>query len=338
MTVIGCQSFGRTFSNERNRQTGSRTYNVWSDVRVDLDEVLQQATFIPQIGDAWGASGASGPQGLVAVRQTPIEVNKEQKFYKIQVDYETDDSYSSNWNVSLTTVKINYVPWRTKTAYNEAPTSIFDSTQYLGPAGYGGDEDAFGYPIINRAKDPFEPSLTDTRYASKLTLKRVFRSLASIQANVPSPDMTIDSIDSLMSWRGVMNTSLIQIAGIIGDAWTFKIDDISCARLPRADGSYDTEVTFVIIHDPRSHAQVALNSGYNQIIDGTTTKRAIRDASGNKTVGMLGPQGEYLDSWTFPAGVTGPEASVDGPPYYIVFPLLEQRYFGDLDLPVNWGD
>jgi len=337
MSVTGCQTFGRTFTNEKNSQTGTRVWNIWSTVNLDIDDVLTEAAgFLPQIGDSWDTNG---PQGLVAVRQTPIEINREQKFYKVQIDYSTDDSYNTNWNIAMASMKKEYVPWGTKTAFGD-PVNVpyFDYGMYLGPAGYGGDEDKFGYPVINRAKDPFEPSIKETRYLTKITLKRVFDKISDMGAAAPS--LSIDNLDDLMGWRGTMNTLRIKIGGLWGNPWEFRVDDVQVVRLPQADGSYDTEVTLIIIHDPQTHAKVVLNAGYNQIIDGTTTKNIIRDTSGNKKTqpDLLGPQGEHLADWNYPTGVTGVAEGTQGPPYYIVFPTLEQRNFGDLDLPSEWGD
>jgi hypothetical protein len=331
MSFTGCQTFGRSYTNEKHKQQGTRVWNVWSDAIIALEESLG-ASFLPVIGDAWGPQG---PQGLVVIRQTPMEVDKEQQFYKVQIDYETDDSYNSNWNISVTSVRKEFAPYRTRTPYSVTPDH-FDEPRYLGPAGYGGDETKYEYPVINRANDGFDPPIKDVRYLSKITLKRVVDKISDL--GLPAAIDEIDDISDLYGWLGKMNTSTVNIAGIWGDPWTFKVDDIQANRLPQSDGTYDTEVTISILHDPETHANVQLNSGKTAIPDGLppTEKKEIRDTSGNKATGLLGPQGEQV--WvTTPFGATG-AAAVNGPPYYVVFPTLEERYFEDLDLPTTWGD
>jgi len=308
-SFTGCQTFGRTFINEKTQQQGTRVYNVWASERIPLEEALS-APFLPEIGDEWDPG--SGPQGFVAIRQTPMEVDKEQQYYKVQIDYQTDDSYSDNWDIKMATVKKTYVPWRTKSPYSNKPPEIFDDPKYLGPAGFGGDESESNYPVVNRANDYFDPPLKEQRYLTKITLKRTVDLISDIGTGIAN-------IEDLMRWRGKMNDDGISIASIGGVAWTFKVDDIQTNRLPQSDGSYDTEVTIIILYDPQTHCQVPYNVGYNQIVekDGQKQKQATRDKSGNKdsTPAILDPEGKKVNNFELPAGATG----ATGPPWLIVF-------------------
>lgn len=329
MAFTVCQTFGRAFAEEPEAMRGTRVYNVSSDTAItDLNDVLDAAD-IPDISDAWD----SALTALVVVSRTPEEVGKEMKFFKVVVEYETDDTLSG-WKATITTVRASWAPQMTRSPWANAPTYPFDAGRYISPDGNTGATSMSGYPPINRAGDPFASPVKIDRYFQKITLVKTVEDISDIG------DSTITDVDDIVSFIGKMSSATTKIAGITGVQWTFLMDDITLERIPRADGTYNTKVTFQILYDKeQTHASPVLNAGFREMYtkkDGITLAvRDVKNLNGatSKKPSLLDVDGSVIQTRDLPPG----GASPDGPPYYIVFPFRAEVDFDLLELPEEWA-
>jgi len=333
MAFTVCQTFGRKFAEEPDKMSGTRVYNVTSTTDItDLNDVLDAAA-LPDIGDAWD----SVLTALVAVQRTPMEVQKELGYYQVVVDYETDETLA-DWKVDVRTVRKTFAPQRTLAPFSNAPTDPFSAGRYLSPAGNtgaAGADDLVGYPLLNRASDPFEQPPKIDFYQQRIILSKTVSQLSDLG------DSTITGMESIVNYLGCMNSDTVQIAGLTGLAWTFLVDDISFERIYRADGTYNTKITLQILFDnTNTHASAVLNAGYRETYtqqDGNTGIRNIPDKTGKVTrkPALLDTEGKAIRDFDFPKGSTG-ISDPGGPPYYICFPLRQEIEFAPLELPETW--
>lgn len=325
----GCQAFGRQY--EERKDSVSATKNIYFRSDTDIDDLSEILTssIIPQIGDAYvGASGIQGPQGLVVISRKPYEVSeRDKRSYRIRIDYATDSSYTNDWDISISTVKKEYVPWETQTKFGTLDTPlIFLDDRYLGPAGVGGNEGTQGYPPVNRAGDWFNPALKDFRYIRKIVMKKTISAWDQI-----GKTGIITSLESLLEWEGKINELSVNIAGIIGGPWEFRVDSITARRIPLNSGAYGTELSVVVIHDPKTHATVAANVGYfEKDASGGRVSATAKDGTKSQQPALLDENGKAIREFSAP-NIT------DGPPYYIVFPFPKEADLLDMDLPTGWG-
>ena len=327
MSFTVCQTFGRTFSEEPEKITGTRVYNVTSSTDVTNINDILAASGLPDIGDEWDSSLPI----LVVVSRTPIEVNKELAYYQVQINYETDDTLAS-WKVEIRTIKKNWAPQTTRAPWANAPAYPFDAGRYISPDGWNGNSSISGYPPLNRAGDPFEAPPKIDRYLQRIILSRTVADISDVG------DSTITQLSDITDMLGTMNSTTIAIAGITGVQWTFLLDDIVCERIPRADGTYNTKIILQILYDKdQTHATPILNAGFRETYtmqDGSTGVRDCKNANGpvSKKPSLLDVNGSQILTRDLPPGGATP----DGPPYYIVCPFYLEVEFGALDLPTTW--
>lgn len=325
-TYSGYQSFGRQFSEEANKQAGTRIYIVKSDEPVlELPDVLDYSG-LPTIGESWDMIGY---QGLQCVRRIPQEIEKENQLFNVICEYETDSSYLAEWDISITSKQKQYTPWQTETSWSQVEgPQYLDHNKYYQP-GNQGPQAMAPLPAMNRAGQYFKPAITEIRYVSVITMTKTINSISEFSTS-------ITDINTLQSYQGTMNNSAQTIAGIEGDTWCFKILDISFNRLRQTNKTYDTKITIKVEYDPQTHAKVVANTGYEQI--------KLKQGSGDKAPfsarnadGTRGSKPSILDTDGKTLNIGPDEYDFEnGPPYYIVLPFIKETTFEDLELPAVW--
>lgn len=329
LSFTGCQSFGRAYSDELNRQSATRSFIVKSseDV-VDLSEVLSY-TLIPEIGDPYAEGSLAG---LQCIRRTPMQIGTEKRFFNVVCEFETDSSYRTQWDMSITSKRVDFVPFQVLADWDQ-PTgpSYLRDARFIPPLVAVGTQMVQGTAVMNTAGDSFEAKqVTESRYTSIITLSRTFNSLNEIAP--PG----LQTVGAITEYEGTMNDTAITIAGITGEAWCFKIIGITMERLRQANNTFDTKLTFKIEYDPQTHAKVVLNAGFNVLRVGPqgayqkATARSSQDGTSARKPVLLEKNGTMIQ--------TGPQSydTTNGPPYYVVLPLIPEMDFSVLQLPQDW--
>ena len=339
--------YGRTWTDDGRTQRARRIFNVKYDIDVYNPTFVANTDGVPRWGDPYCTFPVEGPQceggsypeftpsGMqcpAPQKWTPelfaknISVNEQgdnHKIWEVVVDYETDFSLAGQFKRDISTRAINYEPAESYNNYFVPPRFLGpQASKYIipdfGPTGAFPAE--LQVPILNTAGDVFDPSVQSKRYQTVITLVRTVDGLSEYG------DPPVVTTEELMLYRGVTNNKKMTICGIEGESWEFLIEDIKLNRIPTGTGSIWTEIIFTVVHDPQSHAQVIINSGYNQL-DSQGEQIPIFKKQGSKSpsLALLNGQGEAQ-----PVGATGP------PPYYMVFSPFAETDLTRLQFPEEW--
>lgn len=243
-----CQTFGRQFTSEiTGNLTATRIYFVFLDTpRDNLKDVIDDALAVglPDLGDAYEIDSATG--GLIAIKHTPKEIEKERGFYSIEVTYQTyTTSFATPtnrpWDISMSSEKIETFPlyslWNT--------TAIFTGPQVFGTIA--------STPLFNSAGFPYGEPPRRIRTRPIVTLNKKFADYTDIG--------TIASITQLMQFIGTVNDAPITICGIYGAKAQWKMDDIQI-KYVESDSETYYDVTFVVVYDEEYHIEKVLNAGW----------------------------------------------------------------------------
>lgn len=249
-----CESYGRQYTSAVTGQS-SATRIYYAFCNTDYDELTDLvrdavAAGLPDLGDAFGSD--SGETLLVVTEHVPREVEKELRFYQIEVKYQSNQIIFSTptnriWDINFSSVMEEYVPDTTK--FSTVP--IYNDSAYTGPV----RSVAAGRWITNNVGIPFDPPPTDLRNLVRITLKKNFASLTNIGS--------VTGIDDLMSYTNAVNDDDLTIAGLAGGKFSFWMEDIQ-ANNTVEDGFNYYAVTFTILYDPDLHILKILNAGYQQ--------------------------------------------------------------------------
>lgn len=324
MGTTVCQTFGRTYYEEPEKLKGRRVYIVESTTEIiDINGVLD-AFGIPELNDPWD----SVLTYLVVTSRTPLEVGMEKKQYRVQVDYETDDT-QIGWKARITTLRQPWIPVATEARYDERPNDPYSAGRYLAP----GDQDSLtGYAFLNRAGDPFEAPPKINRYGLRIEFVRTVAAISDIG------DSTITDLEVLRQYLGTMNNNpVLSIAGVDGLAWEFLIDDITVEQIVKADGIQLSRVTIIILFHPSwGHALPVLNAGFREKVPGqgggfVPQDVRLQNGTGSRKPSLLDADGAAIKTRT-----ENNEQNPNGPPYFIVFPCYKSMDFEALELPEDW--
>ena len=320
-----CQTFGRTYQETPETIKGRRVYLVDSNTDIDNLDFVLTAPGIPDMNDPWDSLLTY----LVVTSRTPIEIGKEKRHFKVQIDYDTDAT-QLGWRCVVRTMRQPWVPVATEARYDEAPNDPYSAGRYLAP----GDQDSLtGYAFLNRAGDPFEAPPKINRYGHRIECIRTVNSIADIGNSL------ITNINDLRQYLGNMNSNpLLSIAGLDGLAWEFLIDDMTFEPIVKATGEILTRVTIIILFHPSwGHALPVLNAGFREKVDKQGGGKTVQDCRNQNGTGSRKPSLLDADGVAIkdrPA--TAPEQNLNGPPFYVVFPCYQSADFAALDLPATW--
>lgn len=310
-TVILKEIFGRTYNEEiTGDATGKKVYLVTFDGAIeDMDEVVSTAVTggLPALGSDYNPSGTSG---LIAFRHTPIEIQKENAHYHIEIEYRTSRTFYSSptarpWTISIRSLKEPNVPEQTL-ANAGAATGLPANVEPVN----------INEPIINKAEFPFDPEVVDLKTKVEINLRKNFSDITDLG--------TIASIQDLMDRVNTINDDVsITIAGVTGTPLQFLLDDASVTNV-EANGELYYEVDLSIVYDPEYHVRKILNAGW-------------MDANGNKIKGDRG--GDISMPWPLDTngnpirGVGNRKANS----IFLGFAVKRATTFADLGLPTSYG-
>jgi hypothetical protein len=266
------ETFGRQYSrNGDQTATAVKVFCIMTDSDYnDLTNLLRDAITagLPAMGDAFGVE--SYETELYVVKQTPLEIEKEKRFFHIQVDYETtviNFAPDDGWVIGFSSVFEEYVPDNTKFNTGAAGITLPANVKSV----------LANKPVLNTAGDAFDPTVTDFKTKTKITLSKTLDEITDMG--------TISDINELMDYVNAVNSDAIVIAGISAAVVQFLIEDIQVTK--RYDGTADYyDVVVSIIYDPNYHIKVILNAGFQDI----NNNKAV-DCAGNPL-----PNAQLLDN------------------------------------------
>jgi hypothetical protein len=316
------EGYGRQYTSDvTGKSSATRVYCVWtnSDYEQLTDLVRDAVTAgLPDLGDTFGPD--SGETDLVVSSHIPKEVEKELRFFHIEVRYASNQIDFSIptariWDIQFSNVYEEYVPYRTLS--DTGP--IYDDSAYTGKV-ISRDVDQ---PIWNTAGASFDPPPTDNRSTVKITLTKNFTSIGSIGS--------ITDITELMSYTNTVNLNAVTIAGITGPPMSFLIEDIQCANTI-ADGWNYFATTFTIIYDTELHTKKVVSAGWDELVPGNPAlTRPITLAGGAEISSPvpLGANGQKVAGATVIARANNA--------IYIGFGLKVAKDFSTISLPTSFN-
>ena len=311
------ETFGRLYTSAATGESSAtKVYCVITNSDYDeLTDLVRDAITagLPDLGDAFGAD--SGETNLVVSAHVPKEIEKELRFFHIEVRYESNQiSFSIPtariWDITFSSEKFEYTPYRT-----------LSDTRAIYAVGniIGVDVDK---PIWNTAGYSFDPPPTDFRTQVRISLTKNFVSIGSIG--------TISDIAELMSYTNCVNDASLTIAGITGVASSFLIEDIQ-AQNTIADGYSYFAVTFTVLYDEELHTKKVLNHGWMEVVPGNIKKRRPITLNGGDISNPM-----PLDENGFK--IQGANAAARAnQAIYLGFGLKEVKDFSKLSLPTAFS-
>lgn len=249
------ETFGRAYASKITGQnSATRVYCVITNTDYDeLPDLVRDAVAagLPDLGDAFGVD--SGETDLVAVEHIPKEIERELRYYNIEVRYESNQLIFATpteriWQIQFSSVLEDYSPYVTQTS----TTGVYTPPYAAGNRIMGV---ASGQPLLNTAGIAFDPYPSDFRALTKISLTKNFASLTNIGS--------VTDIDDLMGFSNYINSDTVTIAGIVGDPYSFWMESISANNVVDNGFNYFA-VTFNIVHDPDLHFVKILNAGWEQ--------------------------------------------------------------------------
>jgi hypothetical protein len=245
------ETFGRQYTSKITGQnSATKVYCVITNT--DYDELTELvidaiAAGLPALGDAFGVD--SGETSLIATEHIPKEIEKELRYYNIEVRYESNQGFFATpteriWQINFSSVLEEYSPYVTR--LDTRPT-------YPAPNRILGVDAS--EPVLNTAGIAFDPYPTDYRVLTEITLTKNFSSITNIGS--------VTDIDDLMGFTNYINADAVTIAGIAGDQYSFWMQSIQAQNVIDNGFNYYS-VTFKVVHDPDLHIKKILNAGWEQ--------------------------------------------------------------------------
>lgn len=301
------ETFGRQYTSEvTGNRSAVRIFCVLGDTDyTDMIQLVADAVTagLPALGAAWDSANTS----LVVTRHRPIEIERELRYYHIEVQYETSQlsfntPTSRPWRISFDSLYEEWMP-------NE---TLFDTTGIV-----QGQEQAVGIsePIVTSAGFPLDPPVMDVRTLMVVTLSKQFENITDIG--------TIADIDALMSYMNTVNSAAITIAGIQGDKAMWWMRNLTASN-EEQDGQTFYNVTFELVFDPNLHYKKILDAGY---IDANNKKILAADG---QPINLPWP----LDGAGAP--LKGNAAARKANAVYLAFGVKEAAPFAALGLPTTF--
>jgi len=318
MADWACEKWGRQFTDEFARVRATRLFHVHMDAPTyNFDEVLSYAG-LPVLGVEYSPAQADLRCSSREVREVDGRSLHE---FEVTIQYETTPYLV--WDVKLSTQTVDQVLEQTmyRTTGVGVPARFPASPAkylYSKPSGLAGEV------ISNRAGEPFDPPTMTTRRQTIISASIVAESIV---------DLGFASVNDLVAFTDTVNDDRLLIFGIpspvmMGDYWSFLMDDVTITKLPKIGGGCDIRVDLRIVYDPLGHCQVVLNAGYNERVpDGGVDKRRKCRDNGQTEVSAPVP----LDA----NGIMVPPATLPGAATYIVFPDHNAVAFSALKLPTT---
>jgi hypothetical protein len=262
----------RASKSSGNNPRGSKIFLVGSSTKVgdDIDQILDASQFggtaIPAYDALWDASDALNLRVDTKDAEPWDEEGGTQEGYwwQVIVQYLVPDVIETqrpvnptdrDWEWSKTTDK------QERVIFN----SLFDTTGYVypQPVGVGMLNLEAGDAITNTAGDPPEGGVTGPVSRSVITLTKYVNDASDLGvADWETLDTFIDSVND--GSKSILDVDYLR--------WDLLMDDISYA--PHSENGYECfKVVFRVIADKYiRHVFSYPSAGYNQIIDGTSTK------------------------------------------------------------------
>ena len=316
------ETFGRQYTSAATGQsTATKVYCVITNSDYDeLTDLVRDAVTagLPDLGDAFGAD--SGETNLVVTQNIPKEIEKELRYFNIEVRYESNQIVFQTptnriWDIRFSSVLEEYTPEETKFSTE----SVYTDSAYTGPVRWRDVNE----PLVNTAGSEFDPPVVDSRTKVKISLTKNFASIGSIG--------TVSDIADLMSFTNSVNDDTVTIAGLSGAAYSFWIEDIQ-AQNTVADGFNYYAVTFTIIYDPDLHITKVLNTGWMEVVPG--------DVKNTRPITLKG--GGNISS-PLPLDINGFKVKGDTPALrranaiYLGFGIKPPKDFSILSLPNSFN-
>jgi len=322
MADYACEKWGRQYTDEFDRLAATRVFHVHMDLPTyNLDDVLAYSG-LPVLGVEYSPTQLE----LRCSSREASEVNgKSLHEFEVTIQYLTTPY--KIWDVRLSTQTVDQVLEQTMytTVGGHIPARFPASPGkylYSKPGGLAGEN------ILNRAGDVFDPPVNTTRRQTVITATVMVETIA---------DLGFATVDELVAFTDTVNSERLQILGIpsplmLGDYWSFLMDDVTVTKLPKSGGGCGLKVELRIVYDPLGHCKVVLNSGYNELVDDGGVKKSRKCRDGAQTeVSAPVP----LDA----SGVMVPRPNLPGAATYIVFPDHNALDFRLLKLPTTFcGD
>jgi hypothetical protein len=303
-----CQTFNRQYTEAiTGTQTAVRNYYAFANATYDdLDDVITDAIIagLPAFGDSYSTSAPS----LVVTDYTPQEIEKELKFYSISVRYQSNQLFFASptqrpWLIQYSSILEDYSP--AKTLADTTPFTLFEAV-------------GINEPILNTAGFDFDPTVTDVRALTTITLTKNFKNVSDFG------DSTMTDIGELMPFVNSCNDSIIAIAGSIGGQYEFWMEDINVQNKENNGEEYFS-ITLRMRLDPAQHINLTLSAGWQD-----KNGKKILDDNKNDPVNPwpLDPNGDPIRG-----GVAARKAGAT----YLAFGLKQEKDWSRLDLPTSFG-